>query len=123
VFIGKKGFESRRPLRKFDPQSGAPIDDRQINGHFVMIVRPGLFLSYCGRRSLAGHKASDGNPDDQGTELDGPDVARKEAFAALVDYVREVEPADSRCLSIEVRDNNSRPLIKVVVTFEVILPR
>jgi len=24
------------------------------------IVRPGLFRSYCGRRSIAGHKASDG---------------------------------------------------------------
>jgi hypothetical protein len=61
-------------------------------------------------------------PDDQGTELDGPDTARKEAFAALADYVKEVEPADSRCLSIEVRDTSSRPLIKVAVTFEVILP-
>lgn len=25
------------------------------------IVRPGLFLSYCGRRRFAGHKASDGH--------------------------------------------------------------
>ncbi|MER8680310.1 hypothetical protein [Mesorhizobium sp. M1405] len=60
-------------------------------------------------------------PDDEGTRLAGGlNAARAEAFAALADYVREIAPPDSRCcLAIEVRDENSQPLLKATMTFEV----
>jgi hypothetical protein len=60
-------------------------------------------------------------PDDQGTELDGGlGAARLEAFAALADYLREIVPSDRRRrLAIEVRDENSKPLLQAVMILEV----
>jgi hypothetical protein len=65
----------------------------------------------------------DGNrlfPDDQGSEMDGLNAARIEAFAALADYVKEIAPTENRRrVAIEVRDEDSKPLLKAVVIFEV----
>jgi hypothetical protein len=60
-------------------------------------------------------------PDDQGTRLAGGlNAARTEAFAALTDYARELNPtSDRRRVAIEVRDENSRRLLKAVLIIEV----
>lgn len=59
-------------------------------------------------------------PDDQGTEMDGLNEARTEAFAALADYVKDIRPTeDRRRVAIEVRNENSQPLLKAVMIFEI----
>jgi hypothetical protein len=59
-------------------------------------------------------------PDDQGSEMDGLNAARIEAFAALADYVKEIAPTDNRRrVAIEVRGENSGPLLRVMMIFEV----
>jgi hypothetical protein len=58
--------------------------------------------------------------DDQGVELDGLESFRLEAFLALADYVKEIEPTVSRrFVAIEVRDENSQPLLKAVLILEI----
>jgi hypothetical protein len=59
-------------------------------------------------------------PDDQGTEMDGLEAARTEAFAALADYVRDIRPTENRrCVAIEVRNEKNEPFLKAVMIFEV----
>jgi hypothetical protein len=55
--------------------------------------------------------------DTEGTWLaGGRNAVRAEAFSALTDYAREVTPTTiSRRLAVEVRDGNSKPLLKAVL--------
>jgi hypothetical protein len=55
--------------------------------------------------------------DTEGTWLaGGMNAARTEAFTALTDYAREVTPSVMRRrLTVEVRDENGKPLLKAVL--------
>ena len=58
--------------------------------------------------------------DDEGVELDGVEQARDEATLALRDLAKDALPkATRRELSIEVRDEAGRQLIRASLRFEV----
>ena len=58
--------------------------------------------------------------DDEGVELDGIEQARDEATLALRDLAKDALPkATRRELSIEVRDEAGRQLIRASLLFEV----
>jgi hypothetical protein len=59
-------------------------------------------------------------PDAEGTVLDSLDAARRWAVWALSEYIKDIVPDEShRSIAIEVRDKDSRPLMKAVMVFEV----
>jgi hypothetical protein len=59
-------------------------------------------------------------PDVEGTVLDSLDAARRWAVWALSEYIKDIVPDEShRSIAIEVRDKDSRPLMKAVMVFEV----
>ena len=61
--------------------------------------------------------------DDIGVELPDIDAAKLEASRALTDLARDVVPGSIwRELCVSVRDELNRPILKVVMTFEVISP-
>lgn len=66
-------------------------------------------------------------PDREGIPIEGgPDAARREALAALADYTKDIAVDDAvfnelpqRHVAIEVRDGDSRPLMKAELELQV----
>lgn len=68
------------------------------------IVRPGLFLSYCGRRRFAGHKASDGHspavvPPPPMREMCAVAAGDQVARASLA--TAHMKPTSSRAIAVQ----------------------
>lgn len=58
--------------------------------------------------------------DDEGTELPDLQAVKAEASRALIERAREEVPGlDCHRLSIEVRDENGRPLVSIILVLEV----
>ena len=58
--------------------------------------------------------------DEEGLELEGPQAARDQAQAALADMVRDVMPdGDQRTLTIRVRDESGKTVLKATVSLMV----
>lgn len=58
--------------------------------------------------------------DDEGTELPDLEAVKAEASRALIERAREEVPGlDRHRLSIEVRDENGRPLVSIILVLEV----
>ena len=66
------------------------------------------------------HDGEDFIRDDEGVELDGIEAARDEATAALAGIAKDALPRSTRReLSIEVRDESDRQIIRASLWFEV----
>ncbi len=66
-----------------------------------------------------GHVSIDGH----GSELFGIDDAKDEATTALIEIMPfALRSGDKREFAISIRDEDGKPVLKVVVTFEVIVP-
>jgi hypothetical protein len=66
-----------------------------------------------------GHVSIDGH----GSELFGIDDVKDEAIVTLVEIMPyALRSGDKRELAISVRDEDGKPVLKVVVIFEVIVP-
>ena len=58
--------------------------------------------------------------DDEGIELPGLEAVKVEASRSLFERARDVLPGrDRHSLSIEVRDENGKPLLSVILILEV----
>ncbi len=58
--------------------------------------------------------------DDEGLELDGIESARREATKAIADAARDALPNSIRReISVEVRDETNRPVLRAGLWFEV----
>ncbi len=58
--------------------------------------------------------------DDNGLTFSDIEFCKKEAARALAEIAREVTPgSEQRELSIDVRDENKRPLFRTVMIFEI----
>lgn len=103
-----------------DPRTGCSFDDRawveaelkDVGDQALMrglatafpILRPGLFLSYCGRRQVAGHKTSDGHS----PTVVPPPPMREVITAAANDQVgaaslatAHMKPTSSRAIAVQ----------------------
>ena len=59
--------------------------------------------------------------DEDGLEFDGIDDVRNEAAAALAERAKDVRPgALRRVLSVDVRDEESEPVLQARLVFEVV---
>jgi hypothetical protein len=58
--------------------------------------------------------------DDEGVELPDLEAIKVEASRALLERARDILPGlDRHSLSIEVRDENGRPLLSVILVLEI----
>jgi hypothetical protein len=58
--------------------------------------------------------------DDEGVELPNLEAVKVEASRSLLERAREIMPGlDRHSLSIEVRDESSRPLLSIILILEI----